>query len=254
MLKARESLVARRPFRAPHHTVSDAGLLGGGTHPVPGEVSLAHRGVLFLDEFPEFRRNVLEVMRQPLEDGHVAISRVSAACDFPSRFMLVAAMNPCPCGYTDDPKHACRCTQRQIAAYRAKISGPLLDRIDIQIALPPVPFREIVDLPAGESSAAIRARVVAAREIQKRRFAGLRGIHCNAEIPARDLPRFCRLDAAAQEGMRLMLAQLDLSARAYDRVLKVARTIADLAGSPNVTAEHVGEASTFRELDRTYWD
>jgi len=254
VLKARESLVVRRPFRAPHHTVSDAGLLGGGTHPVPGEVSLAHRGVLFLDEFPEFRRNVLEVMRQPLEDGHVAISRVSAACDFPSRFMLVAAMNPCPCGYADDPKHACRCTQRQIAAYRAKISGPLLDRIDIQIALPPVPFREIVDLPAGEPSAAIRARVVAAREIQKRRFAGLRGIHCNAEIPARDLPRFCRLDAAAQEEMRLMLAQLDLSARAYDRVLKVARTIADLAGSPNVTAEHVGEASTFRELDRTYWD
>jgi magnesium chelatase family protein len=254
VLKARESLVVHRPFRAPHHTVSDAGLLGGGTHPVPGEVSLAHRGVLFLDEFPEFRRNVLEVMRQPLEDGHVAISRVSAACDFPSRFMLVAAMNPCPCGYADDPKHACRCTQRQIAAYRAKISGPLLDRIDIQIALPPVPFREIVDLPAGEPSAAIRARVVAAREIQKQRFAGLRGIHCNAEIPARDLPRFCRLDAAAQEEMRLMLAQLDLSARAYDRVLKVARTIADLAGSPNVTAEHVGEASTFRELDRTYWD
>ena len=253
-LKARESLVVRRPFRAPHHTVSDAGLLGGGTHPVPGEVSLAHRGVLFLDEFPEFRRNVLEVMRQPLEDGHVAISRVSAACDFPSRFMLVAAMNPCPCGYADDPKHACRCTQRQIAAYRAKISGPLLDRIDIQIALPPVPFREIVDLPAGEPSAAIRARVVAAREIQRRRFAGERGIHCNAEIPARDLPRFCRLDAAAQEGMRLMLAQLDLSARAYDRVLKVARTIADLAGSPNVTADHVGEASTFRELDRAYWD
>ena len=226
VLKARESLVVRRPFRAPHHTVSDAGLLGGGTHPVPGEVSLAHRGVLFLDEL----------------------------CDFPSRFMLVAAMNPCPCGYADDPKHACRCTQRQIAAYRAKISGPLLDRIDIQIALPPVPFREIVDLPAGESSAAIRARVVAAREIQKKRFAGERGIHCNAEIPARDLPRFCRLDAAAQEEMRLMLAQLDLSARAYDRVLKVARTIADLAGSPNVTAEHVGEASTFRELDRTYWD
>ena len=254
VLKARESLVVRRPFRAPHHTVSDAGLLGGGTHPVPGEVSLAHRGVLFLDEFPEFRRNVLEVMRQPLEDGHVAISRVSAACDFPSRFMLVAAMNPCPCGYADDPKHACRCTQRQIAAYRAKISGPLLDRIDIQIALPPVPFRDIVDLPAGESSASIRARVVVAREIQKRRFAGMPGVHCNADIRSRDLPRFCRLDLRAQEEMRLMLAQLDLSARAYDRVLKVARTIADLDGSENVTAEHVAEASTFRELDRSYWD
>lgn len=253
-LKARESLVVRRPFRAPHHTVSDAGLLGGGTHPVPGEVSLAHRGVLFLDEFPEFRRNVLEVMRQPLEDGHVAISRVSAACDFPSRFMLVAAMNPCPCGYSDDPRHSCRCTQRQISAYRAKISGPLLDRIDIQIALPPVPFRDIVDLPYGEPSAAIRARVVAAREIQRRRFAGMQGIHCNADIRSRDLPRFCRLDSAAQEEMRLMLAQLDLSARAYDRVLKVARTIADLAGSECVLSEHVAEASTFRELDRNYWN
>ena len=254
VLKARESLVVRRPFRAPHHTVSDAGLLGGGTHPVPGEVSLAHRGVLFLDEFPEFRRNVLEVMRQPLEDGHVAISRVSAACDFPSRFMLVAAMNPCPCGYSDDPRHSCRCTQRQISAYRAKISGPLLDRIDIQIALPPVPFRDIVDLPYGEPSAAIRARVVAAREIQRRRFAGMQGIHCNADIRSRDLPRFCRLDSAAQEEMRLMLAQLDLSARAYDRVLKVARTIADLAGSECVLSEHVAEASTFRELDRNYWN
>ena len=253
-LKGERSLVVQRPFRAPHHTVSDIGLLGGGTHPQPGEVSLAHRGVLFLDEFPEFRRNVLEVMRQPLEDGHVAISRVSAACDFPSRFMLVAAMNPCPCGYADDPKHACRCTQRQIAAYRAKISGPLLDRIDIQIALPPVPFRDIVDLPAGESSASIRARVVVAREIQKRRFAGMPGVHCNADIRSRDLPRFCRLDLRAQEEMRLMLAQLDLSARAYDRVLKVARTIADLDGSENVTAEHVAEASTFRELDRSYWD
>ena len=193
-------------------------------------------------------------MRQPLEDGHVAISRVSAACDFPSRFMLVAAMNPCPCGYSDDPRHSCRCTQRQISAYRAKISGPLLDRIDIQIALPPVPFRDIVDLPYGEPSAAIRARVVAAREIQRRRFAGMQGIHCNADIRSRDLPRFCRLDSAAQEEMRLMLAQLDLSARAYDRVLKVARTIADLAGSECVLSEHVAEASTFRELDRNYWN
>jgi magnesium chelatase family protein len=176
VLKARESLVVRRPFRAPHHTVSDIGLLGGGTHPQPGEVSLAHRGVLFLDEFPEFRRSVLEVMRQPLEDGHVSISRAAAACDFPSRFMLVAAMNPCPCGYADDPKHLCRCSHRQIAAYRGKISGPLLDRIDIQIGLPPVSFHELIDLPPGESSAAIRARVIAARRRQQERFAGLSGV------------------------------------------------------------------------------
>jgi magnesium chelatase family protein len=167
--------------------------------------------------------------------------------------MLVAAMNPCPCGYADDPKHACRCTQRQIAAYRAKISGPLLDRIDIQIALPPVPFRDIVDLPAGESSAAIRARVVAAREIQKRRFAGMPGGHCNCDIRSRYLPRFCRLDSRAQEEMRLMLAQLDLSARAYDRVLKVARTIADLAGSEKVESMHIAEAIGYRNLDRGDW-
>ena len=252
-LDGRCSLVVRRPFRAPHHTVSDCGLLGGGTHPQPGEVSLAHRGVLFLDEFPEFRRNVLEVMRQPLEDGHVAISRAAAACDFPSRFMLVAAMNPCPCGYADDPTHRCRCSQRQVIAYRGKISGPLLDRIDIQLALPPVPFRELVDAPRGESSAAIRARVVAAREIQRRRFAGHHGIRCNADMRSRDLAEFCRLTAAGQERMRGLLMQLDLSARAYDRVLKVARTVADLAGSETVAEEHILEASTWRELDRSYW-
>ena len=248
------SLVTRRPFRAPHHTVSDCGLLGGGTHPQPGEVSLAHRGVLFLDEFPEFRRNVLEVMRQPLEDGHVAISRAAAACDFPSRFMLVAAMNPCPCGYADDPRHTCRCSQRQIAAYRGKISGPLLDRIDIQLPLQPVPLNELVDAPRGESSATIRARVVAARARQTARFADTPGVLCNAEMRSRDLARFCRLDAAAQQRMRALILQLDLSARAYDRVLKVARTIADLAGSDVVTEEHVGEASIWRELDRNYWN
>lgn len=247
------SLITRRPFRAPHHTVSDCGLLGGGTHPLPGEVSLAHRGVLFLDEFPEFRRNVLEVMRQPLEDGHVAIARASAACDFPSRFMLVAAMNPCPCGFSEDPKHVCRCSTRQISQYRARISGPLLDRIDIQLALPPVPFSELLSAPNGESSAAIRQRVVAAREIQRRRFVGQPGIHCNAEIRSRDLADACRLSSAAQEQMRTLLLQLDLSARAYDRVLKVARTIADLEGCADVAQKHVLEASTWRELDHAYW-
>ena len=252
-LKAREALVTRRPFRAPHHTVSDAGLLGGGTHPVPGEVSLAHRGVLFLDEFPEFKRHVLEVMRQPLEDGHVSISRAQATCDFPSRFMLVAAMNPCPCGYSDDPNHECRCSHRQIAEYRGRLSGPLLDRIDIQISLPPVTTDELIDAPPGESSAAIRARVVAARERQLQRFKDAPGIVCNADMRSRDLTRYCQLDANAQNRMRMLISALDLSARAYDRVLKVARTIADLAGSETVTDDHVYEASTFRELDRAYW-
>ena len=253
-LKGERSLVVQRPFRAPHHTVSDIGLLGGGTHPQPGEVSLAHRGVLFLDEFPEFKRSVLEVLRQPLEDGHVSIARAAAACDFPSRFMLVAAMNPCPCGYADDPKHLCRCSQRQIAAYRSKISGPLLDRIDIQIGLPPVSCRELMDLPPGEPSKTIRARVIAARQRQRARFANVPGTFCNADMRSRDLARFCRLDAAAQDRMRLLLQALDLSARAYDRVLKVARTIADLAGSDQVTNEHVAEACTYRELDRNYWN
>ncbi len=253
-LKGERSLVVQRPFRAPHHTVSDIGLLGGGAHPQPGEVSLAHRGVLFLDEFPEFKRSVLEVLRQPLEDGHVSIARAAAACDFPSRFMLVAAMNPCPCGYADDPKHLCRCSQRQIAAYRSKISGPLLDRIDIQIGLPPVACHELMDLPPGEPSKVIRARVIAARERQHARFAGIPGTYCNADMRSRDLARFCRLDAAAQDKMRFILQALDLSARAYDRVLKVARTIADLAGSDEVTDDHVAEACTYRELDRNYWN
>ncbi len=248
------SLVTRRPFRVPHHTVSDCGLLGGGTHPQPGEVSLAHRGVLFLDEFPEFRRNVLEVMRQPLEDGHVSIARAAAACDFPSRFMLVAAMNPCPCGYADDPKHVCRCSQRQIAAYRGKISGPLLDRIDIQFPLPPVSLRDLLDAPRGESSATIRARVAEARARQAARFAGMPGIHCNADMKSKDLADFCRLDRAGQERMRNLIMELDLSARAYDRVLKVARTVADLAGSEEVKDEHVMAASSWRELDRNYWN
>ena len=247
-------LVTRRPFRAPHHTVSDAGLLGGGAHPGPGEVSLAHRGVLFLDELPEFRRNVLEVLRQPLEDGHVVVSRVAASCDFPSRFTLAAAMNPCPCGYFGDPRRPCRCSQARIMAYRNRISGPLLDRIDIQIEVSAVSCDELADLPRGESSAAIRARVVAARERQRRRFAEIPGVTCNSEMRSRDLARFCRLDAEAQRFMKGRLRELDLSARAYDRVLKVARTIADLAGREDVTWEDVSEASGYRALDRSFWN
>ena len=246
-------LIVNRPFRAPHHTVSDAGLLGGGTHPGPGEVSLAHRGVLFLDELPEFRRNVLEVLRQPLEDGHVMVSRVAACCDFPSRFTLVAAMNPCPCGYFGDPRRPCRCSQARIMAYRNRISGPLLDRIDIQMEVSPVSCDDLADLPRGETSAVIRSRVVAARMIQSRRFVDVPGVTCNAEMRSRDLPRFCRLDAEAHQFMKGRLKELDLSARAYDRVLKVARTIADLAGREEVTWEDVSEASGYRALDRSFW-
>ena len=246
-------LVTRRPFRAPHHTVSDAGLLGGGTHPCPGEVSLAHRGVLFLDELPEFRRNVLEVLRQPLEDGHVVVSRVAASCDFPSRFTLAAAMNPCPCGYFGDARRPCRCSQSRIMAYRNRISGPLLDRIDIQIEVAAVACDELADLPRGETSAAIRSRVVAARGVQTRRFADTPGITCNAEMRSRDLPVFCRLDAEAQRFMKDRLRELDLSARAYDRVLKVSRTIADLAGREEITWEDVSEAAGYRALDRSFW-
>ena len=253
-LPAGSSLVTRRPFRAPHHTVSDAGLLGGGTHPVPGEVSLAHRGVLFLDELPEFRRNVLEVLRQPLEDGHVAIARAAASCDFPSRFMLVAAMNPCPCGYSGDPHRECRCAPGKISAYRGRISGPLLDRIDIQIEVPPVDGAELSSLAPGEPSAAIRARVVAARALQRERYAGIPGVFCNADIPARDLEAVCAMDAEARDLLRLGLSELGLSARAYTRVMKVSRTIADLAGSPCVTAAHVSEAVQYRALDREVWD
>ena len=252
-LKTCESLVLRRPFRAPHHTVSDIGLLGGGTHPIPGEVSLAHNGVLFLDEFPEFGRRALEVLRQPLEDGHVAIARAAAAVDYPSRFMLVAAMNPCPCGYYGDRRRPGRCPQSKVLAYRNKISGPLLDRIDIQVEVPPVSMKELSEMPNGETSAAIRARVVAAREIQRRRFAGMPGVHCNAQIKSRDLARFCGISSADAEMFRRELRDLDLSARAYDRVLKVARTIADLAGSEHVMFDHLYEASGFRAMDRRFW-
>ncbi len=252
-LKAHSALVLQRPFRSPHHTVSAVGLLGGGSHPAPGEVSLAHRGVLFLDELPEFRRDALEVLRQPVEDGHVAIARASAVCDFPSRFMLVAAMNPCPCGFLGDPRHECRCSPRKAHDYRSRISGPLLDRIDLQFEVQPVPPGLLADLPPGESSARIRARVMAAREFQRRRFEGMAGVHCNAEIRARDLTRLCRLNAAALSRLRELLVELDLSARAYDRVLKVARTIADLRGDEEVIDEDIYEAATYRALDRSYW-
>ena len=247
--KGAGTFVTRRPFRAPHHTVSSIGLLGGGVHPVPGEVSLAHRGVLFLDEFAEFPRHALETLRQPLEDGHVGVSRANAAYDYPSRFMLVAAMNPCPCGYYGDASHECRCNQAQILKYQRRVSGPLLDRIDIQTGVVAVPVRELENAVAPEPSAAIRERVVGARRIQAARYRGLKGIVANADVPGRMLKDVCKLTAAANERLRRQVERLSLSARAYDRILRVARTAADLAGRDAVTEEEVMEAARYRELD-----
>ncbi len=255
-LPAHQAVVGGRPFRAPHHTISDAGLLGGGAHPLPGEVSLAHNGVLFLDELPEFHRNVLEVMRQPLEDGVVSIARAAASVTFPCRFMLVAAMNPCPCGHYGDAKRQCRCTPIQMQRYRNKISGPLLDRIDIHVEVPAMEYQELASLQKGESSAAIRERVVASRAVQRERFAKSKGqhaIHCNANMRAKDVYKHCVLDDAAQGLLKAAMADLHLSARAYDRILKVARTIADLAQAADIAADHVAEAIQYRSLDRSYW-
>ena len=254
ILPAHQAVVEGRPFRAPHHTISDAGLLGGGAHPMPGEVSLAHNGVLFLDELPEFHRNVLEVMRQPLEDGQVTVSRAAATVTFPCRFMLVAAMNPCPCGHYGDEKRACRCTPVQMQKYRNRISGPLLDRIDIHVEVPAMAYGELAGMAKGESSAEIRARVVASRRVQQERFAGGgEGVYCNAGMRTRDVHRHCQLGGAAGGLLKAAMADLNLSARAYDRILKVARTIADLAGAGEIGEEHVAEAIQYRSLDRQYW-
>lgn len=248
--------VTSRPFRAPHHTVSSIGLLGGGTKPVPGEVSLAHRGVLFLDEFAEFPRQALEVLRQPLEDGHVGVSRAAAAHDYPSRFMLVAAMNPCPCGYFNDPTHDCRCTQSQILKYQRRVSGPLLDRIDIQVSVPAVPLRELQHASSGRSSAELRDEVLRARQIQRERYSRMPGIICNADVRSRDLPKFCMLSEKALDELRRIIERLNLSARAYDRILRVSRTIADLRGAEAVEFADIMEASQYRQMDnenRTFW-
>ena len=250
LLRPGQALVTRRPFRAPHHTASDAGLLGGSMNPTPGEISLAHNGVLFLDELPEFKRSVLETLRQPLEDGWVTISRAAGTMTFPSEFMLVAAMNPTPDGHSPGES---RCSPRQIQNYLSRVSGPLLDRIDLHVEVPPVNFREMTADRTGESSAAIRARVVAARACQSRRFAGKRRCTCNARMASRELRAYCALDETTLEMLKLAMADLHLSARAYDRILKVARTIADLAGSDRVTSDHVSEAVQLRSLDRQVW-
>jgi len=247
-----QGIVATRPFRSPHHTISDAGLIGGGTVPKPGEVSLAHNGVLFLDELPEFKKNVLEVMRQPMEDGVVTISRATVSLSYPARFMLVAAMNPCPCGYSTDPKNECTCTPQMIQKYMSRISGPLMDRIDIQIEVPAVPFADLTETAGGERSGDIKARVQAARKIQLKRFQGS-DIFANGQMETKALKKYCSLGKEAADLVKTAMEKLGLSARAYDRILKVSRTIADLECSDSILPQHVSEAIQYRSLDRQLW-
>ncbi|MFZ5564808.1 MAG: YifB family Mg chelatase-like AAA ATPase [Thermodesulfobacteriota bacterium] len=248
-LEKDQALVTGRPFRAPHHTISDAGLIGGGTHPRPGEVSLAHNGVLFLDELPEFKKSVLEMLRQPLEDKQVTISRAAAAVTYPAAFMLVAAMNPCPCGYLGDPRHECRCSAGQVQKYHSRISGPLLDRIDIHVEVPAVAFRDFAQSRRSEPSAVIRQRVAAARRIQQERF-GRTHIHCNAQMTSRHIRKHCNPGEEASRLLETAIDRLGFSARACNRILKVARTIADLDGEAGITEAHVAEAIQSRSLDR----
>ncbi len=245
-------LMGARPFRAPHHTISDAGLIGGGAVPRPGEVSLAHNGLLFLDELPEFQRNVLEALRQPLEDGAVTISRAAMALTFPARFMLAAAMNPCPCGFFNDPSRQCTCTPPMIQRYISKISGPLLDRIDIHIDMPAVKYRELRDDSGGESSEAIRQRVVKARQRQFARYQGEK-IYANAQMSPRQIRKYCAISAECEQLLESAVNRLGLSARAHDRILKVARTLADLEGAESIGSAHISEAIQYRSLDRNYW-
>ena len=247
-----QPLMLLRPFRSPHHTISEAGLVGGGSTPAPGEISLAHHGVLFLDELPEFNRRTLEVLRQPLEEQCVTISRAIGSITFPANLMLVAAMNPCPCGYRGDPRRQCNCIPVQIERYLARISGPLLDRIDIHIEVPPVPFRELSDTQSGTNSEQMREQVVAAREIQKRRFAG-QPSRLNGKMSPREIRRHCKLDPDAESLLKSAMEEMGLSARAHDKILRVSRTIADLDEAPKITAAHLSEAINYRTLDRTYW-
>jgi magnesium chelatase family protein len=245
-------LVLIRPFRNPHHTISEAGLVGGGSTPAPGEISLAHNGVLFLDELPEFNRSTLEVLRQPLEDQCVTISRAMGSVTFPANLMLVAAMNPCPCGFRGDPKRHCTCNPMQVEKYLTRISGPLLDRIDIHIEVPPVPFRELSNDKPGTDSATIREKVVRAREVQQKRFEG-EPVAFNGRMSPRQIRKHCKLDAAAESLLKTAMEEMALSARAHDKILRVGRTIADMDGSDSITSVHLSEAINYRTLDRTYW-
>jgi magnesium chelatase family protein len=255
LLSTGAALITQRPYRSPHHTISNAGLTGGGTIPRPGEVSLAHHGVLFLDELPEFNRNVLEVLRQPLEDGHVTIARAAAALTYPARFTLVAAMNPCPCGFFGDAVKPCACSKTVVEKYLQRISGPLLDRIDLHVEVPRLRQDELTAPPAGESSAAIRQRVEKARELQRARFgeSDKSGVYCNAHMNARQIRKHCAVSGDTLSLLRAAIDQMNLSARAYDRILKVARTIADLSGDEQIGIAHVAEAVQYRALDRKLW-
>jgi len=246
-------LLTTRPYRSPHHTVSDVALVGGGGHPQPGEISLAHNGVLFLDELPEFKRTVLEVMRQPMEERRVTISRAKISIEYPANFMLIASMNPCPCGYYNHPEKECVCGTATVQRYLSKISGPLLDRIDLHVEVVPVTFDEMTANRKVETSACIRERVVRAREIQTRRFSGFKNIYCNAMMPSNMVKKICAVDNTGHALLKTAMQRIGLSARAYDRVLKVSRTIADLAGSEEIRSEHLAEAITYRSLDREGW-
>jgi magnesium chelatase family protein len=254
ILSKDRALITERPFRSPHHTVSDAALIGGGSFPRPGEVSFAHHGVLFLDELPEFKKNVLEVMRQPMEDFKVTISRSKMSLEFPANFMLAAAMNPCPCGYFTDPNKECTCNVGQIQKYMAKISGPLLDRIDIHIEVPAVKYKELSSEVKSENSDSIRKRVIAARETQQSRYSEMNHIFNNADIGTKEVRIFCRLDSAGADLLKMAMTKLGLSARAYDRILKVSRTIADLERSEDILPQHISEAIQYRSLDRELWN
>ena len=247
------SLISQRPFRSPHHTISDVALVGGGTFPQPGEISLAHNGVLFLDELPEFKRTVLEVMRQPLEDRKISISRAKFAIDYPASFMLVSSMNPCPCGYYNHPEKDCVCAPGIVQKYLSRISGPLLDRIDIHIEIVPVPFEKLAEMKPSESSESVRQRVIKARKIQEQRFKDIDGVHCNAQMSSKQQREFAAPDKAGSELLKNAMQRLNLSARAYDRILKVSRTIADLDESENIHSHHLAEAINYRNLDREGW-
>ena len=247
------ALITQRPFRSPHHTISSVALCGGGSNPKPGEISLAHNGVLFLDELPEFSRDVLEVMRQPLEDRKICVARANYKVEYPAGIMFVASMNPCPCGYYNHPTKDCTCSPGQVQRYLNKISGPLLDRIDLQIEITPVPFEEISNTAPGESSATIRERVIAARKIQEERFRNEKGIYCNAQMTPKLISRYAQLDETSLAMLKTAMTRFDLSARAYDRILKVARTIADLDKSENIQFQHIAEAIGYRNLDRGSW-
>ncbi|MBS4059758.1 MAG: ATP-binding protein, partial [Bacteroidetes bacterium] len=253
MLNRNTALVSVRPFRSPHHTISDAGLVGGGTFPQPGEISLAHHGVLFLDELPEFKRSVLEVMRQPMEDRVVTISRARMSVDFPASFMLVAAMNPCPCGYYNHPDQECVCSPGIVQKYLNKISGPLMDRIDLHVEVVPVPFKDLAERSSGELSQQIRQRVIKARKVQEMRFKDSPNVHSNAQMSSKMLQKYCDIDDVGRSLLKNAMERLSLSARAYDRILKVSRTIADLEESEKIKTEHLAEAIQYRSLDRETW-